>query len=50
MVSVEETRAMHTVDGKVIVITGAGKGVGKGMALHLGKGGARSSSPSGSPT
>ena len=32
---------MHTVDGKVIIITGSGRGVGKGMALHLGKGGAR---------
>jgi len=32
---------MHDVDGKVIVITGAGRGVGKGMALHMGKGGAR---------
>ena len=31
---------MHGVDGKVIVVTGAGKGIGKGMALHLGKGGA----------
>ena len=31
---------MHTVEGKVIVITGAGKGIGKGLALHLGKGGA----------
>ena len=31
---------MHAVDGKVIVITGAGKGIGKGLALHLGKGGA----------
>jgi 2-hydroxycyclohexanecarboxyl-CoA dehydrogenase len=40
VVSVEETRAIHDVDGKVIVITGAGKGIGKGMALHLGKGGA----------
>ena len=31
---------MHDVDGKVIVVTGAGKGIGKGMAFHLGKGGA----------
>src|SRR5215204_5907748 len=36
-----DARAMHAVDGKVIVITGSGKGVGKGMALHLGRGGAR---------
>src|SRR3954468_24540671 len=34
-------REMHEVDGKVIIITGAGRGVGRGMALHLGKGGAR---------
>jgi NAD(P)-dependent dehydrogenase (short-subunit alcohol dehydrogenase family) len=40
VVSVEETRAMHGVDGKVIVITGSGKGIGKGLSLHLGKGGA----------
>jgi NAD(P)-dependent dehydrogenase (short-subunit alcohol dehydrogenase family) len=33
--------AMHSVDGKVVVVTGAGKGVGKGMARHLGQGGAR---------
>jgi NAD(P)-dependent dehydrogenase (short-subunit alcohol dehydrogenase family) len=39
-ISVEATRAMHGVDGKVIIVTGSGKGVGKGLALHLGKGGA----------
>jgi NAD(P)-dependent dehydrogenase (short-subunit alcohol dehydrogenase family) len=33
-------RAMHEVAGKVIVVTGAGRGVGRGMAVHLGKGGA----------
>lgn len=32
---------MHGVDGKVVIVTGSGRGVGKGMALHLGKGGAR---------
>ena len=32
---------MHTVEGKVVIITGSGRGVGKGMAVHLGKGGAR---------
>ena len=32
---------MHGVDGKVIIVTGSGRGVGKGMAIHLGKGGAR---------
>jgi NAD(P)-dependent dehydrogenase (short-subunit alcohol dehydrogenase family) len=31
---------MHTVAGKVIIVTGAGRGVGKGMAVHLGRGGA----------
>jgi NAD(P)-dependent dehydrogenase (short-subunit alcohol dehydrogenase family) len=36
-----DANAMHSVDGKVIVVTGAGRGVGRGMALHLGKGGAR---------
>jgi 2-hydroxycyclohexanecarboxyl-CoA dehydrogenase len=29
------------VNGKVVVITGAGQGIGRGMALHLGKHGAR---------
>jgi 2-hydroxycyclohexanecarboxyl-CoA dehydrogenase len=32
---------MHGVDGKAIIVTGAGRGVGRGMALHLGRGGAR---------
>ena len=36
-----DAAAMHSVDGRVVIITGAGRGVGKGMALHLGKGGAR---------
>jgi NAD(P)-dependent dehydrogenase (short-subunit alcohol dehydrogenase family) len=35
-----DARAMHSLDGKVIIVTGAGRGVGKGMALHMGKGGA----------
>jgi NAD(P)-dependent dehydrogenase (short-subunit alcohol dehydrogenase family) len=32
---------MHGVDDKVIIVTGSGRGVGRGMALHLGRGGAR---------
>ncbi len=32
---------MHGVDGRVIVVTGSGQGIGRGMAHHLGKGGAR---------
>jgi NAD(P)-dependent dehydrogenase (short-subunit alcohol dehydrogenase family) len=32
---------MHSVADKVIIVTGAGRGVGKGMAVHLGKGGAK---------
>jgi NAD(P)-dependent dehydrogenase (short-subunit alcohol dehydrogenase family) len=32
---------MHSLDDKVIIVTGAGRGVGKGMALHMGRGGAR---------
>jgi NAD(P)-dependent dehydrogenase (short-subunit alcohol dehydrogenase family) len=31
---------MHAVDGKVVIVTGAGRGIGRGMARHLGKGGA----------
>jgi len=36
-----DARAMHSVDGKVVIVTGAGKGIGRGLALHLGAGGAR---------
>jgi 2-hydroxycyclohexanecarboxyl-CoA dehydrogenase len=36
-----DARAMHEVTGKVIVVTGSGRGIGRGMALHLAKGGAR---------
>lgn len=35
------TEAMHRVEGKVIVVTGAGRGVGRGIARHLGRGGAK---------
>ena len=37
----QSTAAMHTVAGKVIIVTGSGRGVGLGMARHLGRGGAR---------
>ena len=34
----DSATAMHTVADKVIIVTGAGRGVGKGMAVHLGRG------------
>jgi NAD(P)-dependent dehydrogenase (short-subunit alcohol dehydrogenase family) len=34
------TRAMHSVAGRVVIVTGSGQGVGRGMANHLGKAGA----------
>ena len=37
----ERADAMHSVDGKVIIITGSGRGVGLGIARHLGRGGAK---------
>jgi NAD(P)-dependent dehydrogenase (short-subunit alcohol dehydrogenase family) len=37
----DSASAMHTVADKVIIVTGAGRGVGKGMAVHLGRGGAK---------
>src|SRR4051812_45034476 len=36
-----DARAMHTVEDKVIVVTGSGRGVGLGIARHLGRGGAK---------
>ena len=36
-----DAREMHSVAGKVIVVTGSGRGVGLGIAKHLGAGGAR---------
>jgi NAD(P)-dependent dehydrogenase (short-subunit alcohol dehydrogenase family) len=36
----EDARAMHSVAGRVIIVTGSGQGVGRGMAHHLGKAGA----------
>ncbi len=37
----DSANAMHTIADKVIIVTGAGRGVGKGMAVHLGRGGAK---------
>jgi NAD(P)-dependent dehydrogenase (short-subunit alcohol dehydrogenase family) len=39
-VTADDIRAMHSVDGRVIIVTGSAQGVGRGMAHHLGKAGA----------
>ena len=36
----EAARAMHSVAGRVVIVTGSGQGVGRGLANHLGKAGA----------
>jgi NAD(P)-dependent dehydrogenase (short-subunit alcohol dehydrogenase family) len=38
--NVKPVRDMHGVEGRVVIVTGAGRGVGRGIAHHLGKGGA----------
>jgi NAD(P)-dependent dehydrogenase (short-subunit alcohol dehydrogenase family) len=35
-----DIRAMHSVESRVIIVTGSAQGVGRGMAHHLGKAGA----------
>ena len=39
--AVHDPRDMHRIDGAVVIVTGAGRGVGRGIARHLGAGGAR---------
>ena len=36
----DDARAMHSVAGRVVIVTGSGQGVGRGMANHLAKAGA----------
>jgi NAD(P)-dependent dehydrogenase (short-subunit alcohol dehydrogenase family) len=39
-IDADATKAMHSVEGRVIIVTGSGQGVGRGLANHLAKGGA----------
>jgi NAD(P)-dependent dehydrogenase (short-subunit alcohol dehydrogenase family) len=39
-ITADGTRAMHSVEGRVVIVTGSGQGVGRGMAHHLAKAGA----------
>lgn len=39
-ISTADTLAMHSVEGRVIIVTGSGQGVGRGVAHHLAKAGA----------
>ncbi len=38
-ISADDAAAMHRVDGRVVIVTGSGQGVGRGMANHLAKAG-----------
>jgi NAD(P)-dependent dehydrogenase (short-subunit alcohol dehydrogenase family) len=40
VVTDEATLAMHRVGGRVIIVTGSGQGIGRGLANHLAKAGA----------
>jgi NAD(P)-dependent dehydrogenase (short-subunit alcohol dehydrogenase family) len=35
-----EVQDMHGVNGRTVIVTGSGRGIGRGIAHHLGKGGA----------
>ena len=39
-ITAADAKAMHSVEDRVIIVTGSAQGVGRGMAHHLGKSGA----------
>ena len=39
-VAAADARGAHSVEGRVVIVTGSGQGVGRGMANHLAKNGA----------